>query len=398
MTSIAAQSLQKLKTSRTVSGGLTFLQWWRDQLVEGLPPRIRKFFEHREERLLARMADDEVLLWRDGNGGEKLGRFRVGDEEDIGRQVVMSALARFEEGRPPSWFLIDHANVLVRTISMPAAAEDNLRQVLQFEMDRHTPFTAEQAAFDYRIVERRPETRQLGVELVAAPQKLVDRVVKIATDRGLQLDGIDICRERNDGVLAVLGLNLLPTRLRAPRSRRSLVINLMLAALAVLLLYLVMWQSLAAREKAAETFAEESNRSRAQAQQVAKLRDQLSEARSAALFLSRKKSEHPVAINVLKEVTRVLPDDVWVQRFQITKDKVQLTGQAPDAAAIIELLQDANCLGNALPKGAFTPDSRTGKERFTVEMNMLCNGTDNQSDTADGSDQGTGDDGPAATG
>ena len=41
-------------------------------------------------------------------------------------------------------FCIPESSTLTRNLSLPAAAEDNLRQVLGFEMDRQTPFKADQ--------------------------------------------------------------------------------------------------------------------------------------------------------------------------------------------------------------------------------------------------------------
>ena len=69
MTSIAIKNLQRLRKHRLVKGAEGFLSWWWNELIGGLPPRIREFLDTHPERLVARMAGDEVLLWRDADGG-----------------------------------------------------------------------------------------------------------------------------------------------------------------------------------------------------------------------------------------------------------------------------------------------------------------------------------------
>lgn len=363
-----------------------FFSWWKNQLVMSLPPAMRSFFESNSARMLAREADGEVLLWRDGSTDgtgqqRELGRFKLADDHDIARQTVQAALADFEGDPPQACYLIDEQEVLVHRLNVPAAAEENLRQVLAYEMDKNTPFTADQVCFDYRIVQRLGT--HLRVELVAAPQGLLERIHNAASERGLALHRVDVARHREDSVLALMGVNLLPEHQRAQVDRRQLQLNLGLAALLVLLLYGVMWQSLVSKQRAIEDFQARTTAARVEAQSVAALRSELSEAKEAASFLSERKAANPVVMNVLQSVTRSMPDDVWIQRLQVTQGKVQLTGQATEASALISLLGKDPCLKEPAPKGAFTPDAKSGKERFTIEVFVDCNGEDN---------------GPAATG
>ncbi len=375
-----AKLLQNLRSQSWYRQLVGFLTWWKTQLVDSLPPRLRELFAGGSTRLLARMAGGEVLLWRDGDAGgdeesRALGTFRLEDDNDAARQTVQAALAQFEGEIPQTFFLVNESEVLIHRINVPAAAEENLRQVLTYEMDKNTPFTADQVCFDYRIVER--QGALLRVELVAVPKPLLERIHKGLSERGIALHGVDVGRQREGGVLALMDVNLLDASLRASVNRRQLKINLGLAALFVLLLYGLMWQSLAAKQQAIEAFQVRTNDARVAAQQVAELRSELSEAREAASFLSERKASNPVVMNVLQSVTRAMPDDVWIQRMQVTQGKVQLTGQATEASALISLLGEAPCLKDPAPKGAFTPDAKSGKERFTIEVFVDCNGQEN---------------------
>ena len=56
----------------------------------------------------------------------------------------------------------------MRRVTMPAATEENLRQVLGFEMDRLTPLRADEVYFDYRVVSRDAAAGQIAVQLAVA--------------------------------------------------------------------------------------------------------------------------------------------------------------------------------------------------------------------------------------
>ncbi len=356
-----------------------FLVWWRAQLIASLPPRARSFFDTRSSRMLARLRGDEVLLWREAgietDQSLELGRFRLEDDFDVARQTVQAAEADFDGETPQACYLVDESEVLVHQINVPAAAEENLRQVLAYEMDKNTPFSADQVYFDYRVVQR--QGAHLRVELVAVPRVTLERMHKGLADRGVQLHGVDVALTGDNDSMALMGVNLLPREQRAKVDRRQLKINLALAALMIALMYGLMWQSLVTKQRSIDQFQARTNEAQVEARTVAALRNELSEAREAASFLGERKTTNPVVMNVLQSITRSMPDDVWIQRMQITQGKIQLTGQATEASALISLLGEDPCLKDPAPKGAFTPDAKSGKERFTIEVFVECNGGNN---------------------
>ena len=77
-----------------------------------------------------------------------LGNFRL---DEAGRRAAMAAI-RQRAGRVI--LRPDPAAVLERKVMLPLAAEHDVSRVLRYEMDRLTPFTAEQV-FWSAIIERR---------------------------------------------------------------------------------------------------------------------------------------------------------------------------------------------------------------------------------------------------
>ena len=91
---------------------------------------------------------------------------------------MRSLLERNGELRGRARVALGPDEALVRRVTMPAATEENLRQVLEFEMDRLTPFRADEVYFDYRVVSRDVAAGQLVIQLAVARREAVDARVR----------------------------------------------------------------------------------------------------------------------------------------------------------------------------------------------------------------------------
>ena len=91
----------------------------------------------------------------------------------------------------PRWLLLPAAAGLRRRLALPAAAADRLRDVVGFEIDRQTPFTADAVAFDARVLGRRDSDGQLDAELVVVPRAGAGSAAGRARPAGA-----DACRHR----------------------------------------------------------------------------------------------------------------------------------------------------------------------------------------------------------
>jgi len=95
----------------------------------------------------------------------------------------------------------------------------------------------------------------------------------------------------------------------------------------------------------------------------------------AANFLSRKKHETPLMVDLLNDLTARLPDDTYLERLNVDeKYKVELQGLSDDASKLIGLLNKSQLLTNPSPQGSIQPDPRTKKDRFniTVEFKTIA--------------------------
>jgi general secretion pathway protein L len=346
-----------------------FFAWWGGELLACLPARWRSLVSERSESLLLDLREDEIVVWRErGDTAREYGRIRRELSPEAQTAEFQRLRAAIDDPLVRTVFCIPAERVLTRTLSLPAAAEENLRRVLAFEMDRQTPFKADQVYFDSRVLGHDASGRNAQVELVLIPRAQLDHELGALPAGAAELDGVDSWR-------SVPGAgrrqtNLLPPERRARRRNLRLPLNLGLAALALLLLVVNMDESLANRAAAVEAMRAEVEHAQAEAKEVAALKKSLVDSIAGANFLTERKRKGPLTVALINDISERLPADAYLERLQIENKQVQLQGQAQEAAKLIALLGASPCLGNPGFQGQVQPDPRTGKERFQINADL----------------------------
>ena len=336
-----------------------FFAWWGGELLALLPAHWRARFGGGLAWYLLQLEGDEWTVRKAGDAHE-LARWSS-QLDPAGQQVALADALRGVDAEDLRIALcLDATSVLRPRLVLPLAARDNLAQIGDFEMDRQTPFRAEQVRYDVREVRAPAPTGRFAAELVVVPRQTLDPVLARLAASGLQVDAVDVVAGADR-----LGVNLLPAEL-APRRkhpRQRLNIALGIAALVLLLLSLV--QYLHNRQAALEQMRTEVEAMRADAQQVSSLRQQLQDNAGAAGFLAQRKSRTVSALAVLQDISQRLPTTAWLERLSIDNSgQVGFQGQSPQAARLVDALKGSAVITDANFQGTIQVDPSTGKERF----------------------------------
>ena len=178
---------------------------------------------------------------------------------------------------------------------------------------------------------------------------------------GLAPTGVDITTP--DGSL---GLNLLPEAMRYHIVKQQVRVNWAIAAGAAFLLVFVMAQSLWLREHQLESIGDAIENVRAEAMAVQQIRKQIEDAGEAAGFLQGRKIDNGYKVEMLAELTRVLPENTYLDRLSLHADTIQMQGKSDNAQSLIELVNNSPYFTNASFRGPTRLDSRSRKEIFDL--------------------------------
>jgi type IV pilus assembly protein PilM len=82
-------------------------------------------------------------------------------------------------------------DVVVRQISLPMLADDEIGPALRFEARKHLPFDPQSLVLDHQVIARRPAEKRLEVLLAAASQERLQRVEAPLAMLNLKADIVD---------------------------------------------------------------------------------------------------------------------------------------------------------------------------------------------------------------
>lgn len=350
----------------------TFFRWWIEELRLAMPAAWQQKLQHAMRRVTVAINQGSLQVGVDENRAlRSLENFAPAQDAALQKQQVGDLLQKNDLQEAPRFLLLELDSVLSTDLKLPAATESNLAQVLSFEMDRQTPFRASDVYFDWKILERGGDSGQIKLRLYVAPRAEVDPLVKDIAGRGFQLTGVDIV----DGG-GTLGLNLLPADQRYRPVNRKTRTNFVLAAAVAVMLALVMAQSLYLRSHQVEELEEAIADVQGEARQVMRIKQQIADSSEAAGFLAMRRAEAPLAIELLADVTRILPDDTYLDRLVIGKTSVQMQGKSRNAQQLIELVNESPLLAAASFRGSTRLDARSGLEIFEVNADVVAQAGD----------------------
>lgn len=340
-----------------VQGELGFWQWWRAGLLAWLPARWRARATTPRQRLLLQPAGP--LL--------RVGVLRQGQPHwlaELPQPLDNAALERVLDGSlrglPRDW-LLDAAAALRRPLRLPQAALPRLREVVGFEIDRQTPFTATQVEYDARLLGD-AGSGQIEVELVVLPQARLQQALEQAGSLAAGLSGVDVA----DGHGGCLGVNLLPVAQRSRRRASSTLPVLGLLALAVVLLALGADRIVDNRRSALESLQQQVQQQARQARAVASERQQLQSLVDGARFFDAQRAARPTTVEVWEALSARLPDGTYLEKLAIEGDQLQLIGLSDQAATLVGAMEGTPLWSRPALTGVLQSEPGQRRDRFTV--------------------------------
>ncbi|MET0682583.1 MAG: hypothetical protein ABWZ29_04490 [Casimicrobiaceae bacterium] len=351
--------------------GLTsFWRWWAGELAPLVPRRLLNAIGRIRMRPVLEWGESDAVLWvpevADGRLTYKeAALISLSGEQDAaaGRAAIDALLAYAGAGgtNPPQIVVALPPNQILRkTISLPAAVEDNLAQVLAYDLDRHTPFKPDEMCFDARIVGRDIARKELRVDWAAALKSVVEQARRRAESWGAAVVAVtpDL---PSGGPPEGRALNLSPEGERPEALSRRWQIWAPIALIVAGLIFataLPLWQ----KRGYAIALMQLANQGRAQADASSALREQLDRLTGDYNFALSKKYAFPSALQSVEDVTKLLPDDTWLTQFEMkssvkgkeSKREIMVRGESANAGRLVSLFEESKLFGETAPRSPTT--------------------------------------------
>jgi general secretion pathway protein L len=343
-------------------------RWWVRELTGLVPARMRSA-SRRSGSLLLQIEESHIeLLYEASRRSTLLGKIALNsstqalsDAKTILRKAGLSrAISRGSVG---VCVRLNARHALRTRFDLPLAADENLREVIGFELDRHTPFKLEQVYFTHEVVGRDAPGQRISVAVTIAPKSLVDRYIETVTKLGLTPDRVDVASER-DGAPPSSDLigRIEMGSIRGTGSRMTWALALFMIALSGIAVAIPVIRAQQHAQNLEREFAVLKRTSEA----IAALQRQIEQLREEEGFLVQRKRNSRSVSQLIFETTHVLPDDTWVNELQVNGADIQIVGYSMSASRLIGLLERSQTFRNTTFRSPVTRDAKTDRERFHI--------------------------------
>ncbi|MFB3109317.1 MAG: hypothetical protein ACE1ZE_08135, partial [Candidatus Binatia bacterium] len=113
--------------------------------------------------------------------------------EAAGRQALADAIAplltNFNPAEDPFYICLSPDQTLVCEVLLPQVAQESIRQVLEYEIERLLPFRREELYYDFLPMGKKGEFLRLF--LFAVPRRALDGILDVLLSFGIQPAGVD---------------------------------------------------------------------------------------------------------------------------------------------------------------------------------------------------------------
>lgn len=340
-----------------------FLHWWGEGLYTGLPAIGRHLFRASAPTLILQMRDAnhvEVLWQQEGKITER-GVFSLQDTNLLLEELLPP---KFRKKPYQVMLRLRKPQVLYLQHHFPEVVKDNIRQVVGYQLDRLTPFTADNAFYDAKIATHDKVRKEVLADIYVTPRRLVDLLISKTKEAGIKdIHAISVIGAEND-------INLLRSAVdkAVVNTASPIPLYVFLAALAIALLAPMAYQWWRLQQ-----LEENLSQLRQTSSQQINIRDKLLEAGDALKFLEEKRRTSPVALDVVEKLSSTIPDHTWLERLSVVGKTLEIRGESGRALTLIDLLEETPEFANVRFKSPVTRNKDNGRDRFHIEATVETN-------------------------
>lgn len=367
---LSAARLPRLALDKNSAVG-RFWRWWTNELAVLLPSWLRQPGASDADALLIEMTPRSIVLqrWLQGSLTEQGRIDRQPGNPDADGVAFRSLFSKLRKRDEAVALWLSPAQCLAKQVELPLAAAKNLRQVLGFEMDRHTPFKAEQVYFDFRVLRVDNQNNRISLRLVAVPRAEMDGLLNLLASWGATATA---AYAAGTAVPGGASMNLMPAGRNTPQPQtrsRSIHPGLLLLALLVgaAALAIPVWQ----KREAVLALLPVVDRAKQRAMEIDALRREQEKLAAEYNFMLLKKQFAPPLVVLLNELSRLLPDDTWVQQFSLKGSELQIQGETGSSSRLIALFENSRLLRDANFRSPLTKGDLPGSERYHLTAQIV---------------------------
>jgi Tfp pilus assembly protein PilN len=110
----------------------------------------------------------------------------------LGR-VVKEFLGRNKISSTPLFLGLPRGTAIFRYVELPLVVKENLKESLQYELEKYVPFPPDELYFDYQVISEDKKEGKLRLLLLTVKREAIDPFISLTHSSGITFFGIEVC-------------------------------------------------------------------------------------------------------------------------------------------------------------------------------------------------------------
>lgn len=344
-----------------------FLHWWGRELSFLIPEKIRDIFSNKQGLIVVTATEANrfsISYQRDGHSEQ----LAILESDNPTPQQFQDLLAKDERFSKAKIVLrLTGKDAIQKELALPAAAKENIEQVISYELDRYTPFKADQVYFAVKQLSKQAkDAEQINILLILTTKEKLDELYSNISAMGIIPMVADYEGVTNDFELNKNTYNLLPDRLRAKIAKLPQIVHTSLFGLVFLLLTAVIVLPVWFEYQAVEAISAKVKKVEKEAKKIKELQLETTALVEETQQLIDEKKSTPSVLSMLGTLSSLMKDDTWLAYLQYADKQLQIQGESPAASTLIAVLEKSDVFNNAVFISPVTQDSVSKQEHFQI--------------------------------
>jgi general secretion pathway protein L len=319
------------------TGLAAFVSWWTDELAALLPRRFARRWVRAAAVVIERNEEAFILSPAGSDAAEA---YPISDWAQ-----VLTASRPLARAAGSVKLVLPQALCLVRAARIPSSGTSRVGDILALDLERLTPFRRGDVCFGWRATDRVESGAVARYTQAVVKRALLSPMIEGLHASGFQRVFVD-CRLADGSEVSIN----LPAELARNRSRFAKAVEIgdrMSAAALAIVLCGAVWMTLAKQREAIRQLDEQIASAQSTATAIRSKYDDAQRLAALVAEFRRQKQDGAGIVDVLAELTRIVPDTAWVTDIQIAPGEIAIAGFATSAPELIGLI-DASSLFEAV--------------------------------------------------
>ena len=345
-----------------------FFRWWKRELDFLMPEKIKQIINDSQGVIVISHKDNQLIITY--CLGDAVGHLVTLDRTD--KNFNFQSLYEKDERLVKAQILIRLSgfDAIQKELSLPAAAKENLEQVVTYELDRYTPFKPDQVYFAVKTLDGVNEAGQIRVMMILTTRELLDGLYDDVKALGLEPLYVDYEGSPNSLEDLEDGYTLLPESLRQKKANIPRLVHGSLITLTSLLLLAVLAMPIFFEYQSVNELAVKATALEKDAKKVKAMQSSIDAVIEETKQLIKTKTAAPDIVNMLNNLSTLLKDDTTLSYVQYSEGHLQIQGESPAASGLLGVLEASDMFANARFASPVTQDRVTTLERFQITVDV----------------------------